>query len=154
MDGEHLFSAAIILVMVNIAFPQNVRDRAAMDLALEVMKGVAEKGNSHIKSLHRLLLNLSIPPEKDASQDPRQDLSETAVVQTLQHAPPPDASPAFLYHNDLIAEGYLDLSQSVFQPDETGLMTGMANDADARIWEEGYGIFDVNMDFDWTKWSN
>ncbi|KFX87264.1 hypothetical protein V490_08384 [Pseudogymnoascus sp. VKM F-3557] len=58
MDGEHAFSAAIILVMVNIAFPYNARDRAAMNMALEVLNGIAEKGNSHIKSLHRLLLSL------------------------------------------------------------------------------------------------
>ena len=154
MDGEHLFSAAIILVMVNIAFPQNARDRAAMELALDVMKGIAEKGNSHIKSLHRLLVNLSRPTEKDCSQDYNQYPGTPEVVKSphdeLEQAP----SPTFLSQNDLIAGGYLDLNQSVFQQDETGLIAGMTSDADARIWEEGYGIFDVNMDFDWTQWSN
>jgi proline utilization trans-activator len=154
MDGEHLFSAAIILVMVNIAFPQNARDRAAMELALDVMNGMAEKGNSYIKSLHRLLMNLSPPTEKDSSQVYIEGPSEPAVVQSPHDESEQPPQPAFISQNDLLAGGYLDLNQSIFQPDETGLIAGMASDADARIWEEGYGIFDVNMDFDWTQWSN
>lgn len=152
MDGEHVFSAAIILVMVNIAFPPNARDRAAMELALDVMNGMAEKGNAHIKSLHRLLLNLSPSSESDD----RQDLREKASKAAAQHqVSPPSPFPTFLSQNDIIAGGYLDLNQSVFQPgDAGGLMAGMTSDADARIWEEGYGIFDVNMEFDWTQWSN
>lgn len=146
MDGEHVFSAAIILVMVNIAFPPNPRDRSAMELALQVMSGIAEKGNSHIKSLHRLLLNLSPPPEKNPEQDVR-----SAVVQSPNQAPPLAPYPGFLSHDDLLAGGYLDLNQGLFQPIDG---SGIGADADARIWEEGYGIFDVNMDFDWTQWSN
>jgi proline utilization trans-activator len=153
MDGEHLFSAAIILVMVNIAFPHNARDRAAMDLALEVMKGVAEKGNSHIKSLYRLLLNLSPLTEKD-SPEAGEDIAEPVVVPNQNFAPSLVPSSEFLSENDLIAGGYLDLNQSVFQSDEAGFMGGITSDADVRIWAEGYEIFDVNMDFDWTQWTN
>ncbi|OBT83385.1 hypothetical protein VE02_08370 [Pseudogymnoascus sp. 03VT05] len=58
MDSEHAFSAAIILMMVNIAFPYNAGDRAAMNMAMEVLNGIVHKGNSHIRSLHRLLLSL------------------------------------------------------------------------------------------------
>jgi proline utilization trans-activator len=154
MDGEHLFSAAIILVMVNIAFPPNPRDRAAMELALDTMNGIAEKGNTHIKSLHRLLLNLTPRSGDDSRQDTGPDPTELAVVHNSHQEPPPAPFPAFLTQNDLVAGGYLDLNQSVFHPDDGGLMAGMASDADARIWEEGYGIFDVNMEFDWTQWSS
>lgn len=124
-----------------------------MDLALEVMKGVAEKGNSHIKSLYRLLLNLSPLTEK-AALDAGEDLTEPAVVSKPHFAPPLVPSSELLSQNDLIAGGYLDLNQTIFQPDERGFVDGITSDADAKIWAEGYEIFDVNMDFDWTQWTN
>lgn len=58
MDGEHAFSAALILVMVNVAFPYNDRDARSMELALSILSDMAEKGNDYIRGRHELLLNL------------------------------------------------------------------------------------------------
>lgn len=58
MDGEHSFSAALVLVMANVAFPYNDRDAKSMELALSILHGMAEKGNEYIRARHELLLNL------------------------------------------------------------------------------------------------
>ncbi|KAK7544553.1 C6 transcription factor [Phyllosticta citribraziliensis] len=67
MDSEHLFSAAIVLVMINLAFPRNSRDAQAMDTALEVLRGMAEKGNSYIRARHELLIKLRSVTSASAS---------------------------------------------------------------------------------------
>ncbi|PGH05060.1 hypothetical protein GX51_03158 [Blastomyces parvus] len=183
MDGEHAFSAAIILVMINIAFPYNTRDRPAMNLALDVLDGMAEKGNLHIRSLHRLLLNLyhtviplsADPDEESASATPaRQSLSPPAeaaqpAISTIEPEPehesespliplpdctPEDALAAFL------AAQQQSAASGIPMPGEGGFIVpeellSFENPAsDAILWEEGYGTFDVGMDFDWAQWNS
>ena len=58
MDGEHVFSAALVLVMANVAFPPNDRDQSAMEQALKILQSMANKGNEYIRARHALLLNL------------------------------------------------------------------------------------------------
>ncbi|KLJ08058.1 hypothetical protein EMPG_16498 [Blastomyces silverae] len=187
MDGEHAFSAAIILVMINIAFPYNARDHAAMNLALDVLNGMAEKGNLHIRSLHRLLLNLchtvipvsADPDEEPASETPaRQFLSPPAesaqpATSGTESKPEPEPEPEpesesppipltnFTPEDPLAA--FLAAQQSapstIPMPGEGGFIVpeellSFENPAsDAILWEEGYGTFDVGMDFDWAQWN-
>jgi proline utilization trans-activator len=143
MDGEHAFSAAIILVMVNIAFPYNARDRASMNMALDVLSGIADKGNSHIKSLHRLLLSLYPMTRLEYSD-------ESMIQKQAPEAPAllPDPFAAFLAQIDggnANAGIFSTVDSNLFE--EVGV-------GDERIWEEGFEFFDVNMDFDWTQWNN
>ena len=58
MDGEHAFSAAIVLTMVCVAFPYNAEDTAAMDAALELLQLMAHLGNRHIEARYQLLAHL------------------------------------------------------------------------------------------------
>ena len=58
MDGEHAFSAAIVLVMVCVAFPHNNDNDTAMDAALLVLERMACQGNPHIEVRHKLLVQL------------------------------------------------------------------------------------------------
>lgn len=59
IDGEQAFSAALLLVMVNIAFPYREMNAAAMDTALAVLQSMAEKGNKYIRACHALLNKIS-----------------------------------------------------------------------------------------------
>ncbi|KAK3343419.1 fungal-specific transcription factor [Lasiosphaeria hispida] len=59
MDGEHVFSAAIVLVMVCAAFPADEANTEAMDTGLEILRGMAERGwNSHMGARYELLTQL------------------------------------------------------------------------------------------------
>lgn len=140
MDGEHAFSAAIILVMINIAFPYNAQDRAAMNMALDVLNGIAEKGNSHMKSLHRLLLSLYPMTKLGPLDEP--------VVERHAPASLPDPFAAFMAPSDgdnANTDIFSTVDSHLFEEGGAG---------DERIWEEGFEFFDVNMDFDWTQWNN
>ncbi|OIW26938.1 hypothetical protein CONLIGDRAFT_492762 [Coniochaeta ligniaria NRRL 30616] len=58
MDGEHIFSAAIVLVMACVAFPTNPANTAAMNAGLDLLRGMAERGNSHMGARYELLAHL------------------------------------------------------------------------------------------------
>ena len=139
MDGEHAFSAAIILVMINIAFPYNARDRAAMDMALNLLDGIAEKGNSLIKSLYQLLVNLH-PITRS------QNLDESMLQ---RYAPVPVPDPAATY---IPLDQCYDVNPGVFSAVDGNFFEG-GGTGDERIWEEGFEFFDINMELDWTQWN-
>lgn len=58
MDSEHAFSAAIVLVMVWVSFPTNSQNRKSMDSALELLRGMSQRGNSHMAARYELLEHL------------------------------------------------------------------------------------------------
>ena len=58
MDGEHIFSASIVLAMVCIAFPTNTSNTNAMRAGLELLRGMAQRGNSHMAARYELLEHL------------------------------------------------------------------------------------------------
>lgn len=58
MDGEHVFSASIVLVMVCLALPTNPVNIAAMNAGLDLLRGMAERGNSHMGARRELLAHL------------------------------------------------------------------------------------------------
>ncbi|KAJ0163538.1 Proline utilization trans-activator [Colletotrichum tanaceti] len=58
MDGEHVFSASIVLVMVCVAFPTDASNILAMNAGLDLLKGMGERGNSYMGARYELLANL------------------------------------------------------------------------------------------------
>jgi hypothetical protein len=66
MDGEHAFSAAIILTMVKLAFPPCARDAAALDVALGVLRDMADKGSNKMADRYEFLVKLLSNPETRA----------------------------------------------------------------------------------------
>lgn len=76
MDGEHIFSATIVLVMVCVAFPDNERNTSAMNAGLELLKGMAQRGNSHMGARYELLAHLrNVIVPGYANQPPPQPLA-------------------------------------------------------------------------------
>lgn len=70
MDSEHAFSAAIVLVMVCVAFPTDQRNTNSMDAALELLRSMSQRGNSHMAARFELLDRLRatfIPSIRTAS---------------------------------------------------------------------------------------
>ncbi|KAI2795312.1 hypothetical protein POX_a01918 [Penicillium oxalicum] len=58
LDGDYIFAAALLLVMVNAAFPYNEANARSMDTALDLLRKMADKGNAYLGSRHSLLLEL------------------------------------------------------------------------------------------------
>lgn len=55
MDSEHAFSAAIVLVMVCVTFPTNQQTTNSMNAALELLRSMSKRGNSHMAARYELL---------------------------------------------------------------------------------------------------
>lgn len=58
MDSDYAFSAAIVLVMICVAFPTNEQNNESMNSALDLLRGIAHRGNSHLAARYRLLAHL------------------------------------------------------------------------------------------------
>ncbi|KAG8156334.1 hypothetical protein KVR01_013786 [Diaporthe batatas] len=58
MDSEYAFSAAIVLVMVCVAFPEDTQNTESMNAALDLLRGISRRGNSHLAARYRLLAHL------------------------------------------------------------------------------------------------
>lgn len=58
MDSDYAFSAAIVLVMVCVAFPTNRQNNESMNAALDLLRGISHRGNSHLAARYRLLAHL------------------------------------------------------------------------------------------------
>ncbi|KAK1834469.1 fungal-specific transcription factor [Podospora conica] len=86
MDGEHVFSAAIVLVMICAAFPADESNTAAMNVGLDLLDVMAVKGvNSHMAARYDLLTRLRaafIPGEYPKVRTP---LFPSAPARTAGH---------------------------------------------------------------------
>lgn len=58
MDSDYAFSAAIVLVMVCVAFPTNDQNIESMNASLDLLRGISRRGNSHVAARYNLLAHL------------------------------------------------------------------------------------------------
>lgn len=94
MDSEHAFSAAIVLVMVCVAFPFDQHTTSSMISALELLRSMSQRGNSHMAARYELLDRLratfipdSVPisPKADEHTAPEQLLHRSATSSSTIH---------------------------------------------------------------------
>ena len=151
MDGEHAFSASLTLVMVNVAFPYNDRDAKAMETALSVLQGMAQKGNEYIQARLTLLMNLrstigrrspSAGPNK-AATEVVPDFSASEPGGTLPSTEVPQAAPSLPLDTSL-------QFQTNFQPFQDVSLDFEVDD-DPKFWEEIYGNIDIDMETGWIE---
>lgn len=151
LDGEYIFSAALLLVMVNAAFPHNETNARAMDTALNLLRSMADRGNTYLGSRHSLLLELRAaigpksiinnperisPPPNVPATHPSDQMASPPAPETIPVQPVlPSTWPQQL--SDL--PSFQDIS---FQFD--------LND-DPALWEGALDQIDIDMDTDWIE---
>ncbi|KAF7564047.1 hypothetical protein G7046_g85 [Stylonectria norvegica] len=158
MDSEHIFSATIVLVMVCAAFPVNTANTVAMNAGLDLLRGMGERGNSHMGARYELLANLrfSVMPGGSQLSPYTGDFSSPmatsipASTGSIQGGLPDAAylvgdgtgrRLAFpVVDNSVLGEPFYDESVS----------TGM----DFGLWEEGFADPAMDVDFDLTQWTS
>ncbi|OKL61014.1 hypothetical protein UA08_03118 [Talaromyces atroroseus] len=67
MDGEHAFAAALILVMVNLVFKSGDEGSTDAESALDLLGGIARKGNAQTRQRLDMLLELKAVSERHKS---------------------------------------------------------------------------------------
>ncbi|KAJ5156876.1 hypothetical protein N7492_009679 [Penicillium capsulatum] len=149
LDGEYIFSAALLLVMVNAAFPHNETNARAMDTALRLLRNMADRGNTYLGSRHSLLLELRAaigPKATTADASLTNSALDIPVTPSSEQPVSPDLrasdTPQVLggdWQRPLDLPSLQDIS---FQFD--------LND-DPALWEGALDQIDIDMDTDWIE---
>ncbi|KAL2847755.1 fungal-specific transcription factor domain-containing protein [Aspergillus pseudoustus] len=135
IDGEQAFSAAMLLVMVNIAFPYKETDASAMEIALSILQMMAERGNKYIRACHSLLMKISSSIKKNDLPDLT---ARDAQVNQMRDQAPSDNVPT---ESSIVGEPFPDQNQG-FNLDFEG---------DPLLWAEVLGSIGIDMDRQWVE---
>ncbi|GAB1212164.1 hypothetical protein ATERTT37_001294 [Aspergillus terreus] len=147
LDGEYAFSAALILVMVNAVFPHNDANARTMEMALNLLRSMADRGNTYLGARHALLLELqsAIGPSgsrksgntMEAPVTPSSTIQQSTPATNTFEEPAPVLSTEWPLPQDLPSMRDMTLNFDI-------------ND-DPGLWEEVLGQIDIDMDTDWIE---
>ncbi|GES59638.1 C6 transcription factor [Aspergillus terreus] len=147
LDGEYAFSAALLLVMVNAVFPHNDANARTMEMALNLLRSMADRGNTYLGARHALLLELqsAIGPSSsrksgntmDVPVTPSSMVQQSTPVTNTFEEPAPVLSTEWPLPQDLPSMRDMTLNFDI-------------ND-DPGLWEEVLGQIDIDMDTDWIE---
>lgn len=147
LDGEYAFSAALLLVMVNAVFPHNDTNARAMDMALNLLRSMADRGNAYLGSRHSLLLELQSAIGPSGS---RNGGSGMAAPVTPNSTAPESAPAANGYEEPApVLASEWPLEQDL--PSMRDMTLNFDINDDPGLWEEVLGQIDIDMDTDWIE---
>ncbi|KPM38676.1 hypothetical protein AK830_g7874 [Neonectria ditissima] len=172
MDGEHIFSATIVLVMVCVAFPTITANTVAMNAGLDLLRGMGERGNTHMGARYELLANLrSAAMPGVVVQDRLRPFWND--FSSINSTVPTHASPAVATmlpmsignsHGGLATLGYAlsdgsgeRLTFPVVDNSSLGEPFYDENTSpgiDIGLWEEGFADPAMDVDFDLSQWTS
>ena len=171
MDGEHIFSASIVLVMVCAAFPTNAANTMAMNAGLDLLHGMGERGNSHMGARYKLLAKLRscVMPEAmnlgatSAETCPGEShilspietepaAAVTAIARISDQEPAQESMPQLAsYDQASKAEermAFPDMHSSLL--DEPFFDDTVTSGMDFALWEEGFAFPTMDLDLAWV----
>ncbi|KKY15483.1 putative c6 transcription factor [Phaeomoniella chlamydospora] len=151
MDQEHAFSAALVLVMTNLAFPPSEDNVTASDAALALLRSIADRGNTHVDKRLSMLQELKVGPADNrasTSNDTHHPTTTnmTSIIYSQTTAPlggPAEPTAILMQPSTSFGE---DMSFGVDDPS-----FGLTGPDELRMWEEASGNLGATMDFDWIE---
>jgi proline utilization trans-activator len=161
MDGEHIFSATIVLVMVCTAFPDNTANTLAMTAGLGLLRNMGERGNSHMGARYELLLTiysgssitpLSAPSQQLAMMSPRFQALE-ASIQGKSVVPPRVSMAPYPINGYDSSTNTANMPLTFPVVDSNTLNEPFYDDSvstgmDFGLWEEGFAYPTMDLDVD------
>ncbi|RAL12498.1 transcription factor domain-containing protein [Aspergillus homomorphus CBS 101889] len=145
LDGEYIFSAALLLVMVNAAFPHNDLNAHSMTTALNLLRGMADRGNTILEARHSLLLELqsTIDPSRRRTDEDNSEFTPVTPATTQRSKPSSNAlkEPAPTAHRPQ--------NQDISSMQDLSFNFDV-ND-DPALWEGVLNQIDIDMDTDWIE---
>ncbi|KGO74194.1 Transcription factor, fungi [Penicillium italicum] len=159
LDGEYIFSAALLLVMVNAAFPPNETSTRAMETALNLLRGMADRGNTYLDSRHSLLLELRAAIRPRPTEEKETDA--TSFLAAGQKGPVTPMTEHGVNPSTVLPDSSIELAASQVltynwpqQPDIPSFRDIAfqfdLND-DPALWEGALDQIDIDMDTDWIE---
>ncbi|KAH7169948.1 fungal-specific transcription factor [Dactylonectria macrodidyma] len=172
MDGEHIFSATIVLVMVCLTFPTNAANTVAMNAGLDLLRGMGERGNTHMGARYELLANLRATAMPGAVVHASRH-SFSLSLSSANSLMNTNAHPSFVpmlpvsigdHQGNLAPLGYAlsdgngeRLTFPVVDNSSLGEPFYDENTSpgiDIGLWEEGFADPAMDVDFDLTQWTS
>ncbi|RMZ91631.1 hypothetical protein DV736_g1127, partial [Chaetothyriales sp. CBS 134916] len=142
IDGEQAFSAALLLVMVNIAFPYNEMDASAMDTSLHVLQGMAERGNQYIRACHSLLTKIR---DTIKSRTPVMDPVADGLISEQQQG-------HVIYQPTLGSFPQANIMPINMPDDPTvSAQAAVGMDDDVGLWSDVLDSIGIDMDRHWIE---
>ncbi|TWU78203.1 Transcriptional activator [Metarhizium rileyi] len=157
MDGEHIFSASIVLVMVCAAFPSNAANTMAMNAGLSLLRGMGERGNSHMGARYELLakLHAGVNPEtvihSTTATGPTRHGADFVSAIAAGQLPVRVPMPTMRSVNEADGMAGQTLTFPVIDNsslDEPFYDEGVTSGMDFGLWEEGFAYPAMDLDFD------
>ncbi|KAJ5567839.1 hypothetical protein N7535_007145 [Penicillium sp. DV-2018c] len=159
LDGEYIFSAALLLVMVNAAFPPNETNARAMETALSLLRGMADRGNTYIGARHVLLLELRAAIGPKPVEADNAAVTDALASNPRGHEAPEGDNGANIPREvqdtsaDLVASQVLpdDWPQNLDLPTFQDIAFQFDLNDDPALWEGALDQIDIDMDTDWIE---
>lgn len=132
--------------MVNAAFPHNDSNFRTMEMALNLLRGMADRGNTYLASRHALLVELQsalrAKPSKGGNPVPARPVTPSS---SQQHSPPAEE----VDENPGIMPTEWPLEQDL--PSMRDISFNFDINDDPGLWEEVLNQIDIDMDTDWIE---
>lgn len=130
--------------MVNAAFPHNETNSRTMEMALDLLRGMADRGNTYLRSRHSLLLELKSAIGPKASK-PGEPATAAPVTPNSQPQSPPVAP----IENSIVTPMEWPLEQDL--PSIYDVSFNFDINDDPGLWDGVLGQIDIDMDTDWIE---
>ncbi|CAI4216611.1 unnamed protein product [Parascedosporium putredinis] len=140
MDGDHVFSAAIALVMACVAFPTDASNTAAMEGGLTLLKTMSARGNTHIAARYELLDNIrktSLGSAPAPAPAPAPSFSSPGFTTTTSSSATPASSSS---------------PPTAFSFSPAASAPSRRSGIDDTLWEEVFANPTVESGFDFPGW--
>lgn len=127
--------------MVNAAFPPNETNTRSMETALNILRGMADRGNPYLASRHALLLELqsTLAGPSTSENLPR----EAPITPITSHLLTPSAIPQTAMPTDWPLQEDL--------PAVPNISFNLNINDDPGLWEGVLDQIDIDMDTDWIE---
>jgi proline utilization trans-activator len=156
IDGEQAFSAALLLVMVNIAFPYNEENASAMETALLVLQSMAERGNKYIRACHSLLAKITATGKlkSPATAATNPGAGDKAVDSTGDQSQMPPMMYQLSAEEDRLSQSITLAERSsvgVAGEQQQTPTFSIDQDGDPRLWAGVLDSIGIDMDRHWAE---
>ncbi|KAJ5483079.1 hypothetical protein N7539_006525 [Penicillium diatomitis] len=151
LDGDYIFAAALLLVMVNAAFPYNEANERSMDMALNLLRKMANKGNAYLESRHALLLELRTAIDPQCNGNTEQNPNPDLQVRDNPNSDRAPSSGAAAADPETPPIALNDWQQASLFPSFGNASLQISLDDDPALWEGALDQINIDMDTDWIE---
>ena len=149
MDGEHVFSASIVLVMACASLPDSETNTSSMNVGLGLLRSMAERGNSYMAARYELLAHLRdavvVGAANAATDTPAAETDDADTNHVNGHGGD-EATHLEPIESSFLAMSEEALEEMVYDGNE---VTGI----DFGLWDGGFTDDGGVVDWDMAQWT-